>query len=126
MQIPVGYPICFTAHGNPVPKQSFRAKNNGHGYTPARVRAWENIVAWAAREAVAGMQPLTEAVRVECDFYVADKRKKDCTNLWKAVEDACTTAGVWKDDDQVVDMHVRKHLVGRGEGRVVIQIDIKE
>ena len=53
-------------------------------------------------------------------------RRKDCDNLHKPIGDACTAAGIYKDDSLIVDLHLCKHFVRRGEGRVVIQIDIKE
>ena len=116
-------PVCFTAYGDPVPKQSFRYAN-GHGYTNPRVKAWHDIVAWAAITAMTGLPPTPEAVRVELDFYLPTARRVDCDNLSKNVLDAMTHAGVWCDDAQITDLHVRKHRAGRHEGRVVVVVDI--
>lgn len=128
-------PLCFTVHGNPVPKQSFRVTTSkkltaagkpmkAHGFSNPRAEAWENTVAWEAKQAMAGNPPLEGPVSVVVDFYVEDRRRKDCTNLYKCVEDACTTGGVWVDDSQVVDQHTRKHLVAKGQGRVIITVDV--
>ena len=37
--------------------------------------------------------------------------------------DPMTHAGVFNDDSQVVDLHVRKHFVQRGAGRVVVTVE---
>lgn len=35
--------------------------------------------------------------------------KPDCDNINKALADCMTELGFWKDDSQVVDLHVQKH-----------------
>jgi Holliday junction resolvase RusA-like endonuclease len=41
-------------------------------------------------------------------------RKPDADNLAKAVMDAMTAIGVWRDDDQVTDLIVRKRFTAPG------------
>jgi crossover junction endodeoxyribonuclease RusA len=114
--------ICFTVHGNAVPKQSFRV-GNGHGFTSPRVKAWHDTVAWAAVEAMTGIPPLQGPVKVTLDFYLTHRRRADVDNYSKGILDPMTHAGVFCDDSQVIDLHVRKHYCARGEGRVVVTVD---
>lgn len=49
--------------------------------------------------------------------------RADGDNVLKGVADALTDAGVWDDDDQVVDWRIRKRFAARGEpGRTIIRI----
>lgn len=114
--------ITFTVHGDAVPKQSFRV-GNGHGFQSPRVTAWHDTVAWAARAALTGSAPLAGPVKVTLDFYLTTRRRVDCDNLSKGMLDPMTHAGVFNDDSQVVDLHVRKHFVQRGAGRVVVTVE---
>jgi len=49
--------------------------------------------------------------RHACTLFV---RKPDADNLAKAVMDAMTMIGVWRDDDQVTDLVVRKRYADPG------------
>lgn len=42
-------------------------------------------------------------------------KRPDLDKLTRAIKDAITSAGVYKDDSQVVEMHVRKRLAEEGE-----------
>ena len=50
-------------------------------------------------------------------------QKPDIDNLLKAVLDACTQIGLWRDDDQVVRADTSKHWAG-GDARPGLQLDI--
>ena len=43
---------------------------------------------------------------VEIEAYRPDKRRRDLDNLLKATLDACTAAGVWEDDSNIVDLRI--------------------
>ena len=43
---------------------------------------------------------------VEIEAYRPDKRRRDLDNLLKAALDACTSAGVWEDDSNIVDLRI--------------------
>jgi crossover junction endodeoxyribonuclease RusA len=105
--------ICFQVNGIPRPKQSFKM-GNGHGYTPARVKAWQDAVGWAAKETmrVFKLKPYSCDVLVELDFLLPDRRKRDLDNLSKAVLDSMNKI-VWKDDNQVVDLRIQKILASQ-------------
>jgi len=45
-------------------------------------------------------------MRVEIEAYRPDNRRRDLDNLLKAVLDACTHAGVWEDDSNIVDLRI--------------------
>jgi crossover junction endodeoxyribonuclease RusA len=63
-------------------------------------------------------------VRIEATFAMPpDNRKRDTNNYAKALLDACTKAGVWKDDDQVEDERYIKAKAEPGhDGTVTITV----
>ena len=112
--------IAFTVYGNPVPKQSFRYAN-GHGYTPVHVKAWQEAVGWAAREAMADSKPLLGDLTVTLRFTLPDHRRKDYDNLAKGTTDGLTGI-VFYDDSQICEAHVYR-CVGP-EPHVAIEVRI--
>lgn len=83
-------------------------------YTPAAIRNYKEAFALIASSQVRGQEKFTGAVRMELRIY---RNKKSATarnfgdvdNLVKPILDAITMTGaVWKDDSQVVDLHVVK------------------
>lgn len=60
-------------------------------------------------------------VRVHVDFYPPDRRRRDLDNLLKAVLDAGTKCGVWRDDSQVIEIHARRMAPTEG-GLVVMEV----
>jgi len=95
--------------------------------------AWQKTVAEAVRTEVAdvGIEQLGGPVRVELNFRLArpkshfgsgrnsqtlrriapplwHEQKPDADKLVRAVLDACTSAGIWKDDSQVAVIDVVK------------------
>jgi crossover junction endodeoxyribonuclease RusA len=104
----VSEPIVFLVEGEPVPKQSYRAVKGG-GYTSPRVKDWQGTVAWRAREAMNGREPLTGPVSMRVVFVLGNKRRVDLDNLNKGVSDALNGI-VFVDDTQVVSLHLVKHV----------------
>jgi crossover junction endodeoxyribonuclease RusA len=49
---------------------------------------------------------------VEIEAHVPDKRKRDLDNLFKAVLDSLTHAGVWADDSQIDALRIVRKPVG--------------
>jgi Holliday junction resolvase RusA-like endonuclease len=102
--------IQFFVPGEPRAKQSFRSTGGGHGYTPARIKAWQADVGWFAllkiRE-IEGFEPLTGDVDVKLIFYLDNRRRIDLDNLEKAVYDGLNKI-VWLDDSQIVHKDVGK------------------
>jgi crossover junction endodeoxyribonuclease RusA len=50
--------------------------------------------------------PLAVPLSVEVLAHQPDKRRRDLSNLWKALEDSLTAAGIWTDDSLVVDQRM--------------------
>ncbi|MHC4753333.1 MAG: RusA family crossover junction endodeoxyribonuclease [Planctomycetota bacterium] len=100
----------FHVPGNPLPKQSFKKSKKG-GYTPQRIKNWEQEVAWKSRLAVhhclEHTEPWTSDLTCELVFVRGDRRWVDCENLSKPVTDAMNGI-VYEDDHQIVDLRIRK------------------
>jgi Holliday junction resolvase RusA-like endonuclease len=118
--------ITFTTYGVPIPQGSTKAF-----YIPklgrsvitndnAKTKPWRHAIVAAAQEAVSGRAPLEDvALEVHVLFYLprpasAPKRvtepakKPDVDKLLRALLDALTAAGVWRDDAQVIATFARK------------------
>lgn len=120
--------IRFFVQGEPRPKQSFRiggAGQGGHGYQPARVKAWQAEVGWAAMQMMrdAGfVAPITGRVAVTLTFHLGDCRRVDLDNLSKGTLDAMNGV-VWADDQQIVMLHLTKRAPSAEPGvQVLIEI----
>lgn len=113
--------ITFRVDGIPRPKQSFKMGKHG-GYTPARIKSWQNAVAWQAKEMMMWMDMLTGSLAVVLDFYLPDRHRRDSDNLSKAVLDAMNGI-VYQDDTQIDDLHIRKFY---NDPRIGVSITINE
>lgn len=116
-------PITFIIRGEPVAKGRGRmtiVNGKPRQYTPKKTRTWEQHAAVCAAEAMEDYPPVECAVRltITASFPIPaswPKWKKELAlagevhhtsrpdedNISKAVKDALTMAGVWKDDAQV-------------------------
>jgi Holliday junction resolvase RusA-like endonuclease len=88
----------------------------------ATLRPWRDTVAWQARAAMADAgltEPLEGPVEVHATFTLArpksapkarwaPDKKPDIDKLLRGLLDACTAAGVWVDDAQVVTVVTSK------------------
>jgi Holliday junction resolvase RusA-like endonuclease len=121
--------IEFYIFGVPVPEGRARFTKTGRAYTPAKTRAWKQLVRKAGVGATltAGMfGPLSGALRMSLDFTLPippswSKRKQDqasgqfirpigkpdVDNLAKAVMDGCNEV-LYFDDAQIVALSIRK------------------
>ncbi len=68
-----------------------------------------------------GHTTLTASLQVHVQAYMPDKRKRDLDNTLKAVFDAMTHAGVWKDDSQIDDLRIVRSGV-ESPGRVLVTV----
>jgi len=117
--------LHLTVPGLPQPQGSSRAFVRGSRaiITSAnpRLRQWRDRLALAisAHRLETRQARYDGAVRVHMRFYLprpksAPKRvvypitKPDCDKLARGANDAITDAGVWRDDSQVVELHVTK------------------
>lgn len=116
--------ISFEAKGEPQPQPRPRAFKTPSGqvrvYDPATAEGWKSQIAMAAKPFVP-FPPWDGPVSVEVHFRFSRPKhhfkssgalksdapywrtgQKDLDNCLKAVMDAMTDIGFWKDDDQVV------------------------
>lgn len=110
--------VEFRVDGQPLPKQSFRVLRNGGGYRDPRITAWQDRVSRAARDAMYGRELLTGTLSVDITFWRVNGARVDVDNLSKAVLDSCNQI-VWQDDQQVVELHLRKFTDRQHPGIVV-------
>lgn len=103
--------LAFVVAGAPVPKQSFAmdTRGKGHGYRSDRVSAWQDAVAWQAKQAMQGQDQFEGDVAVRLVFTLPNRRRVDLDNLSKGCLDALN--GIcWRDDRQVAELHLRKRV----------------
>jgi len=115
--------IKMTIPGRPVPKGRPRLGVRGrkaYVYTPPETKEYENIVGWVAK--CMGCRPTEEPVSVMLDIYA--RGKMDVDNVAKSILDGLNGVA-YEDDDQVVELLVRKHKVKRKEEERV-EIEIRE
>jgi crossover junction endodeoxyribonuclease RusA len=119
--------------GVPAPQGSVKAFANPRTGRPIIVKAndkrqksWRGDIREQAAAVWGGAPPLVGAVRVQLGFVMprptstpkkstpAAVKRPDLDKLVRAVFDALTSAGVWNDDSQVVDVHATKVLALMG------------
>lgn len=64
---------------------------------------------------------ILDPVHIKVTYHPPTKRKYDIDNFLKGTLDAITHGYIWKDDEQIIDMYVRKGSVEKF-GRVRVQI----
>lgn len=125
--------LGFFAEGTPVPQGSKTGYVRGGRAVLVdanrRLKPWRAVVRAAAEEAMedAGWETLDEPCRARLWFTMPRPKrsrwgvpavKPDLDKLTRAVFDALTDAGVWRDDSRVVSMEVTKRYVGSAEDGV--------
>ena len=122
------FQVIFSVYGQPVPKKRPRVTRYGHAYTPKESLAYETEVALMAKSAMCSSEPLETPVAayIYINYSVPQsypkKRREACLsgserptgqnlgdidNVAKQILDACNGI-VYKDDRQVVSLHVTK------------------
>ena len=124
--------LAFEVPGEPQPQGSTKAFKHRHSgrvmvtSDNTRLRPWRDAVCWHARQALFGREPLIGPVKVRVEFRFArpgghfGKRglrpaaprehvvRPDLDKLVRALLDALSDAGIWRDDAQVVETRARK------------------
>lgn len=95
--------IRVVVPGPPVPWERTRG-SNGHRYNAPRTRAYESHVRMCASAEVLRMRwPKPQSgyrYDVTMLIHFSDARRRDLTNVAKAVEDACNGV-IWHDDSEI-------------------------
>jgi len=121
--------ITFTAYGIPAPQGSTKAFMRRGMRHPvvvadcARTKPWRQAIVDASRDTLRNHAVMAGPVEVFVVFYLprpksAPRRitepttKPDLDKLERALLDALTAAGVWRDDAQVIHVHSRKAFAG--------------
>lgn len=120
--------VPLTIPGPPVPKGRPRFdRKTGRTFTPARTRRYERHVASIAKAASMRMGATHKhfvgariAARVE--VYFPDLRRRDVDNVAKSVLDGIQLGGLIRDDLQVDELTVRRHL-DRKRPRVEVTLE---
>ncbi|GHV28121.1 hypothetical protein AGMMS4952_11050 [Spirochaetia bacterium] len=121
----------FFVHGKPKAQPRPRMCRNGHVYNPNSADAWKEAV--IAEVQIFRQPVIAEPVHLSVAFYLPwsgrkksdpDKaphaKKPDTDNLLKAVMDAMTAAGVWKDDALVFATEASKWLSKEKHGARIL------
>ena len=108
--------VEIIVYGTPGPQGSKRHVGGGRMIEHSQlVKPWRESVVWAAREAMAGRPPIKGPVVVSMVFtlrkpssapkkrWSAPSTRPDLSKLARSTEDAMTTAGVYKDDGQIIE-----------------------
>jgi Holliday junction resolvase RusA-like endonuclease len=133
--------VTFTIPGPVVGKGRPRATARGgfvQLYTPKKTASYENLVALAARDAMAGRDPFQGGVMLNIDFGcqipASWSRKKqnraldgdvlplvkpDIDNVVKTMCDAMNGI-VYRDDVQVVTLAISKHYTHKPDARIEV------
>lgn len=124
--------------GQPRPR-AFAVGGKARVYDPGTAENWKSQIALAFRDY--NEQPIEGPVAMAVSFYMPRPKrlmrikdpdciiphtsKPDIDNLLKAVMDALTTIGVWRDDTQVVELTTWKYYCEKN-GTPGAMIAIKE
>ena len=114
----------ITIPGRPVPKGRPRLGVHGrkaYVYTPPITKEYEKLVGWVAR--CAGCKPLNGPLAVKLHLFIRG-RSGDVDNYCKSILDGLNGVA-YEDDDQVIELQVRKYKVKRKEEERV-EIEIRE
>ena len=116
-----GIKMRFEVLGRPMPKHRPRVGRHGNIYTPSETKEYEKLVGWVAK--CAGCKPLNGPIAVKLHLFLRG-RSGDVDNYCKSILDGLNGVA-YEDDDQVVELQVRKYKVKRKEEERV-EIEIRE
>lgn len=97
------HPLNFFIGGTPRPKQSFKYSIRSGGYHVPRIKAWQDMVGWSAREYLnnkigwAG-EMIASPLAFDLAFYMPTRRRVDGDNLEKGVMDGLKGVIIADDD----------------------------
>lgn len=137
--------LSLFVYGDPKPQPRARVyvrNGQARAYTPALANEWKAAIVRAVRSSGASLGH-PGPLRVSCQFYLPRPAshvgksgvkasappwpvspRADADNLAKAALDACTDAGLWLDDGQVVRLWISKHYA-QTVGPTGMQLDVE-
>ena len=77
---------------------------------------------YAVQAAIGRASPMVDHLAVTIWVWMPDARTRDIDNLLKPLLDACTRAGLWRDDSQVKSLAISDRGIARPSGRVVLRV----
>lgn len=110
--------FCYQLPYPPTTNHIYRRTKKGRVFLDDRASSYRDEVIHTIGK---GHTTLTGDIRVRVDAYMPDRRKRDLDNLCKALFDAMTHAGVWKDDSQIHNLMINRAGV-ESHGRVVVTV----
>lgn len=85
-------------------------------------RKYREDALWVIHTQVTNEKVFTGRLQVVIEVYVPDRRKRDLSNIPKAVEDAITKSGkIWVDDEQIDDLRIVRREIKK-PAEVVVHI----
>lgn len=126
--------------GDPIGKQSVRV-SNGHAFLPGKTRNWLAYAVGLMRQEWHGKGPVLEGPVRLTIISIKSRPKRllrkkdpderlwcpahpDADNISKAVCDAITKTGVWRDDKQVCDERILTFYTAKEEtANVIVEIE---
>jgi Holliday junction resolvase RusA-like endonuclease len=134
--------VTYQVHADPQGKGRPKFTRQGRAYTPAKTVSYETLIAKSAQEAMGASDPLETPVAVyvyismpipksypkkkrqAClDGFERPLKTPDCDNVAKAFLDAMNGI-VYKDDCQVVSLHVTKVYSEVGMVEVLVKEEL--
>ncbi|EER47574.1 endodeoxyribonuclease RusA [Actinobacillus minor NM305] len=101
----------------PTVNHYWKHTRNGKHYITAKGKTFQQEVRWLTRN----RPKFIGKVLLEVDIYPPDNRKRDIDNIFKALLDALTNAGVIIDDSFVYKLVAEKLPSIKG-GKVIVRI----
>ncbi|EEX48661.1 RusA family crossover junction endodeoxyribonuclease [Jonquetella anthropi] len=92
----------------PTVNHFYRTSRTGVRYKTAEGKAWQAGVVLLMRTANKNYQAYAGEVGLYIDLMSTDKRRWDVDNRIKALQDCLASAGVIKNDTQVIELHARR------------------
>lgn len=120
----------FVIPGKPIGKQSVRVTNTGHAFLPSKTRTWLGLAVdvmssqWSGASIEGPVELTLVAVmprpkrlmrKMDPDHRLWCDAQPDVDNISKAVCDAITRVGVWRDDKQVAIEKIYKVYAAKDE-----------
>lgn len=99
----------------------WRNGGNGRTYKTKAAKEWQEIAAWYLREGRKVNSVYNKSVKVDIVFRVKNNRSPDLDNMAKQLLDAMQSAYVVVDDNQVIELTLRKET-GCGASETEISI----